>query len=397
MSASGTTRRPSERLPEIAELLTFVVASDEQSLARAAATLHVSGAAVAKRLDNLEAILGRKLLQRGNRGVRLTEPGRELYLQAERLVADAKALLDRTQPGTDTKLAGIQALLKRPAARSPEALAAELERLLERLFDAVSLGIIVQRLPDGVFLEVNAALCVMLEYPREELLGRSSLDLGLWESVGARDEAYARLAEAGRAACTLRTRSGAPLPVDIVFERITVANHDLVLTVVADVTREDELEQRLRASDRRSALLLQLAEMVLDRRSRDAVLTAALRAVKAELRVSEAAIVVFGKGSDRGQVLSALGSAERLGELARRHRHVWEAAEFPVELDAATDRDDKRHRPRRATGIKIPGPRAELRVLLTGAAGGVTLGTDDLTFLRSVARMVMRVLDAPAA
>jgi PAS domain S-box-containing protein len=396
MSASGTPRRPSERLPEIAELLTFVVASDEQSLARAAATLHVSGAAVAKRLDNLEAILGRKLLQRGNRGVRLTEPGRELYLRAEQLVADAKALLDRTQPGSGAKLAGIEALLKRPAARSPEALAAELERLLERLFDAISLGIIVQRVPDGVFLEVNAALCEMLEYPREELLGRSSVDLGLWESVGVREDAYARLAEAGRAAGSLRTRSGASLRVDIAFQRMTVANHDLALTVVADVTREDELEQRLRASDRRSALLLDLAEMVLDRRRRDTLLAAALRAVKAELRVSEVAVVIFRKGSERGEVLSALGSAERLGEIARQHRHVWEAAELPVELDAATDHDDKRRRPRRAIGIKIPGPRAELRVLLTRAAAGATLRTDDLTFLRSIARLVMRVLDAPA-
>jgi PAS domain S-box-containing protein len=397
MSASRTTRRPSERLPEITELLTFIVASDEQSLSRAAATLHVSGAAVAKRLDNLEAVLGRKLLQRGNRGVRLTEPGRDLYLRAERLVADAKALLDRTRPGTGPKLAGIEALLKRPAARSPEALAAELERLLERVFDTVSLGIIVQRIPGGVFLEVNAALCAMLEYPREALIGHSSVDLGLWESVDAREEAYAQLAEAGRAACTLLTRSGAPLAVDIVFERMTVANHDLALTFVSDVTREDALEQRLRTGDRRSALLLELAEMVLDRRRSDTVLTAALRAVKAELRVSEVAVVVFRKGSERGQVLSALGSSERLGEIAQRHRQVWEAAEeVPVDLEAATDPDDKRRRPRRATGIKIPGPRAELRVLLTRDGVGATLGSDDGTFLRSIARMIMRVLDAPA-
>jgi PAS domain S-box-containing protein len=378
-----------ERLPEITELLTFIVASDEQSLSRAAATLHVSGAAVAKRLDNLEAILGRKLLKRGNRGVRLTDSGRELYLPAERLVAGAKALLDRTQEGTNGKLAGIQALLKRPAARSPEALAAELERLLERLFDAVSLGISVQRVSDGLFLEVNDALCAMLEYPRDELLGHSSLDLGLWESTADREEARARLMETGRATCTLRTRSAASLRVDVVSERLTVANQDLSLTVVADVTREHELEQRLIAGDRRSALLLELAEMVLDRQRGEAVLAATLRAVKAELGLSEVAIVVFPSGSERGQVLSALGSAERLGEIARKHRQAWEGAEFLVELDG----DDKRRGPRHATGIRIPGPRAEPRVLLTRAATGATLGSDDLTFLHSITRMIVRVLD----
>lgn len=381
-------QRKFERLPEITELLTFIVASDEQSLSRAAARLHISGAAVAKRLDNLEAILGRKLLQRGNRGVRLTAAGRELYLPAEQLVEGARAVLDSTRPAAGGKLAGIQALLKRPAARSPEALAAELERLLERLFDVVPVGIAVQRLPDGTFLEVNDAFCTMVGYPRRELVGQSSSDLGLWISAEERERASSQMAETGRAECRrtrIRTASDAAIRVDVVSERMTVANQQLVLTVVADVTHETDLEQRLVTGDRRCSLLLELAEMALGSARRDALLAAALRAVKSELGFSDVAVVAFRDGDEPGEVLRALGAGKQLGEIARLHRQVWEGAEFLTELDAAA-----------TMCVSIPGSRAEPRVLLARAARDAELSDDDRGFLRSIARMIARVLDAPA-
>jgi len=62
--SEGQTRPP-ERLPELLELLTFVTAVDERSIRRAARRLHMSPAGIAKRLDNLEAILQERLLVRG--------------------------------------------------------------------------------------------------------------------------------------------------------------------------------------------------------------------------------------------------------------------------------------------------------------------------------------------
>ena len=88
------------RLPEVIELQTFVTASDERSIRRAALLLRLSPAAVGKRLDNLEAVVGCTLLERGPRGIRPTAAGASFYPRARRILADAFGLLDVAATGT---------------------------------------------------------------------------------------------------------------------------------------------------------------------------------------------------------------------------------------------------------------------------------------------------------
>jgi DNA-binding transcriptional LysR family regulator len=123
----GVTPFALGRLPEIAELATFVAAAQTGSLSRAASLLHLSAPAVAKRLDKLETVLGRKLLLRSPRGVQLTPAGRLFYEPAERLLADAVALLGNTEP----------AVARQP---SPEAVLAEVEDRLHRALVIVRAG-----------------------------------------------------------------------------------------------------------------------------------------------------------------------------------------------------------------------------------------------------------------
>jgi DNA-binding transcriptional LysR family regulator len=85
------------RSPEIAELRTFCLAADLGTLGRAALRLNTSQPALSKRLIALEALAGRRLLDRSPRGVALTEAGRRLYEPARRVlehVATVDGLLD---------------------------------------------------------------------------------------------------------------------------------------------------------------------------------------------------------------------------------------------------------------------------------------------------------------
>lgn len=181
------------RLPETLELLTFLVAADEQSLARAGRRLHVSAAAVAKRLDNLEAVLGCRLLHRGPRGVQLTEDGRRAYGRAERLVADARALLGDAEDGfAGSELSGIRQLLDRESPRSAPALLAELEDLFDHILGSVSDGIAIQHASDGRLLVVNDAFCEIVGHPRVELVYRTPVEFTFWSgalSAGLRHDA----------------------------------------------------------------------------------------------------------------------------------------------------------------------------------------------------------------
>jgi DNA-binding transcriptional LysR family regulator len=212
-----------DRLPEITELLTFVIAADEQSLSRAASRLHLTAAAIAKRLDNLEAVIGQKLLDRGPRGVRLTPEGRGLYPRAEQLVEASQALLEQPWSPSRARLSGLHALLHRPAARSAEALAAELELLVEDIFNVAPAGIALVRITDETLIEMNDAFCGLVGYPREELLGRPSVELDLWASLDQPE----------RAGVAVRTGSGEVRKLDMRGRRIKLAQHDILLVAVS--------------------------------------------------------------------------------------------------------------------------------------------------------------------
>jgi DNA-binding transcriptional LysR family regulator len=77
------------RAPDIEELRTLCAAAELGSLGRAALRLHASQPALSKRLSNLEALAGTKLLERSAQGVKLTPAGRRLYDEARKLVDQA--------------------------------------------------------------------------------------------------------------------------------------------------------------------------------------------------------------------------------------------------------------------------------------------------------------------
>jgi len=80
------------RSADIAELRAFCAAVDLGSLGRAARLLRVSQPALSKRLRSLEAVAGARLLDRSPRGVVPTPAGRRLYVEAQRLLAQAETV-----------------------------------------------------------------------------------------------------------------------------------------------------------------------------------------------------------------------------------------------------------------------------------------------------------------
>jgi len=71
----------------------FVAIADEGRFGTAAETLHITQTALTRRLQNLEALLGVKLIERTTRSVALTRLGRDFLPQARRLLSDLAAAL----------------------------------------------------------------------------------------------------------------------------------------------------------------------------------------------------------------------------------------------------------------------------------------------------------------
>lgn len=67
----------------------FVAIADAGSLTAAASMLSIAQPALTRQLRELEALMETQLLQRGPKGVRLTQAGATLYLSARRMLAEA--------------------------------------------------------------------------------------------------------------------------------------------------------------------------------------------------------------------------------------------------------------------------------------------------------------------
>jgi len=78
----------------------FIAIADHGSFQKAADRLHITQTALTRRLQNLEALLGVKLVERTTRSVALTRIGREFLPQGRRLLSDlASALTEIRETG----------------------------------------------------------------------------------------------------------------------------------------------------------------------------------------------------------------------------------------------------------------------------------------------------------
>lgn len=69
-------------------------------------------------------------------------------------------------------------------------------------------------LPDGRYMDVNDSFCRTMGYPREQVIGRTCLDLNLWKHLEDRDCIFQMMAEFGSAReqeVEFQKQSGGPL------------------------------------------------------------------------------------------------------------------------------------------------------------------------------------------
>jgi len=163
-------------------------------------------------------------------------------------------------------LVAFSALRERASSSLEARYASELqasESRMRQLFFATPALTSITRLADGTFLEVNNGYLEVTGYRREEMIGHTSLELGLWADPGDRQRVLARLSSGQPARgmdIRIRTRSGAIREVLASFEPMRIGDEDFLLAVAQDVSERKMAEAEMR---KLSGALEQAADTVM--------------------------------------------------------------------------------------------------------------------------------------
>lgn len=122
-----------------------------------------------------------------------------------------------------------------------------------RLLDTIPDAVLMTRVSDGICRDANAGFETLTGFRREEVVGRSSTELGIWSDPRARDRVLerARDSEAVRdLELDGRRRDGTPFVGSVSSRLVDVRGEPHVLSVVHDVTARNADRESLERSAR---------------------------------------------------------------------------------------------------------------------------------------------------
>ena len=122
------------------------------------------------------------------------------------------------------------------------------EERFSTAFKLAPVPMAVVSLDDGLFIDVNQAFAEMTGYSHAELLGRSTAEIELWESLAARTELHRHFAKTGSVRnheIRMRTKAGVTLDSLVSAERVNILDKPCILKIVQDITERKRSETEL--------------------------------------------------------------------------------------------------------------------------------------------------------
>ena len=128
------------------------------------------------------------------------------------------------------------------------------EERFAKAFKANPQPMSLTRFADGCYFDVNESFLTMSGYTREEVIGHTSLDLGIWDTPGARSEFIQLLKERGAVhnlETKFRTKSGSFRLLLSSAEQFDLGGEHCVLVASSDITERHRAVEELRQSEER--------------------------------------------------------------------------------------------------------------------------------------------------
>lgn len=135
----------------------------------------------------------------------------------------------------------------------------ESEEKFAKSFHATPSVLSISTIAEGRYIEVNEAFERVTGYLREEAIGRSSLELNIWETPETRTRFLRELREKGKVRdleARFRNKNGRMIVGLLSAEIIEIEGTQYLLTLVNDITARKLAEEALKVSEAEKSLIL---------------------------------------------------------------------------------------------------------------------------------------------
>jgi len=134
------------------------------------------------------------------------------------------------------------------------------EARYRRLFEAAQDGILILDGHSGLITDVNPFLVSLLDYPREELIGKTLWDIGPFRNIEASKSAFRELQQKGYVRydnLPLEARTGRRVNVEFVSNGYTENGTSVIQCNIRDITARrhtEHVDERFRQSQKMEAV-----------------------------------------------------------------------------------------------------------------------------------------------
>ncbi len=126
------------------------------------------------------------------------------------------------------------------------------EEHFRRIFETSHTAIVIGRIPDGEIVDCNQSCERIFGYKREEIIGKTTVELNLWNEPSDREHIISELRSTGlikKTGLKLRRKSRETAVVDSSFSIVRINGQDHTLAIVSDVTERYLAESELKCAN----------------------------------------------------------------------------------------------------------------------------------------------------
>jgi PAS domain S-box-containing protein len=124
----------------------------------------------------------------------------------------------------------------------------ESSQKFKAVFEQSPIAVALTSLPEGIFCEVNQAFKEMFNYPGEETLGKTAVELGIWLHESDRGRYLQLLRENGcvnNVEVRARRKGGEELDIIVSAALLKIGGRSFVLSTIMDMTGQKRLQAQL--------------------------------------------------------------------------------------------------------------------------------------------------------